>query len=216
MKGKKMLGGFLVGATMFALTTPSVFAIEADYTGQTTDTTGQNLDTTYRTAEYVAPVEYYDIDISYNDLNWVFVYEGDITNPNDSVWVNSETYYLNTSGKEGDTLNEARKTLLDYDLDPAIAIDVTNNSGFDVDAQAKVVDKTNEEADYKYSAGLQLAVGDINNDFGTFQSETVNATVSNTSTKKFGVKPTATKFVNDVAGTVQVIGEVNLTFSKAS
>ena len=214
MKGKKLLSSLLVGATMFAMTVQSVSA--EPYNAETTDTTGKSINTEYRTAEYIGEVEYYNVDIDYDDLYWTFVYEGDITNPDKGVWTSTSAYNLATNGKEGNELESEKRYILDHQVDnTVIFLKVTNNSGFKVNAQAEVVDKVETGTTYTTSAGLQIAFSDDYAELGTFQSEPLIKTLSNEAYQRYGVRPTATRFVNDSGDTAQVAGEIKLTFSKA-
>lgn len=220
MKGKKLLGGLLVGATMFAKTVPAVYA-QTNYHQPTTDTEGQSIDTQYKTVEYTAPVEYYDIDISYDDLSWVLVYEGDIAEPDRSTWIR-ESYYnehkdnvANLNSWYGDILNG--DMLNQIDLDCYVPIAVNNNGDFVVDAQAQIVNKTDSNSDYTTAAGLKLAIDDLmTHERGQWQDGPVSGQVipNKQEPRIFYVMPTATRFVNDSGETATVTGEVKLTFSK--
>lgn len=214
MKSKKILPGLLAVTTMFTMTMPSVFAQTYNVDSQADNASNYEVDTSYESREYEAPIETYDIDINWDDLHWVFVYEGDITEPTREVWVTKENY--NTiSENEQLTSNELNGYILDNVIDSQnsiIDIDINNNSVFAVNILASIEQKNSET--YTTSAGLKIAVNDSENI--TYAD---SATVSNLTTRASAsllVKPTATSFVNTTGTTASVTGEVNLTFTKSS
>ena len=174
------------------------------------------MDTIYDSEIYVAPIESYDVDLSWDDLHWVFVYEGDITNPVRKVWLTKENYDTLNENSQQPTLNDKNGEILDNInnlASPGVNIVIQNNSSFALDVSATIEQIANV-ANYTNAAGLQIGV-----DLGentTYASEaSVSALSSNTDTK-FIVKPTATRFVNNTGNTANVTGEVNLTFTKSN
>lgn len=172
-----------------------------------------DLPTTYDSEIYIAPMETYDVDLSWDDLHWVFVYEGDITNPSKKVWLTKVAYEEIKANSQQTVLNELNGEILNSisSLEtPEVDVIVENNSTFAVDVAA-TVENINGEEDYTNAAGLQVAVEN-----GTYASSaSIQALATNTNAK-LQVKPTATRFVNNTGATANVSGEVKITFAKSN
>ena len=173
------------------------------------------IDTTYESTAYTSPVEMYDVDLSWDDLHWVFVYEGDITNPTNNVWLSKEAYDALNASMSNLSENEVNGAILN-DIDnlaaPDLNIDVINHSVFAVNIAGSVEQKTN--ANYTSSAGLQIAL-EVPENITYATTANISALATNANANLL-VKPTAARFVNDAGVSVNVSGEVKLTFTKAS
>lgn len=177
--------------------------------------TNYDIPTAYDSEIYVAPVEVYDVNLSWDDMHWVFVYEGDITNPARKVWVTKEAY--NTIKDENNLENnELNGHILDSvdDLEqPTVSISVENKSSFAVDVSASIAQKNNVQ-NYTNPAGLEIAV-DLGNNSEFGSQATANGVLTNASTKLL-VMPKATRYVNNDGAPATVAGEVVLTFAKTN
>lgn len=181
---------------------------------ESNDSTGTDVNTSYDSAAYVSSVETYDVNISWDDLHWVFVYEGDVTNPVRSVWVTKEYYDTVGVEKQHLSVNELNGDILDNTpnlAEPKLGIVVENNSVFAVDLTATVESVSN--TNYTNPAGLQVAIESTTTSAYASEASTTNLTTGNT--VNVLVKPTATRFVNDTGATANVTGEVALTISKS-
>jgi hypothetical protein len=190
------------------------YVIGSDNYNGLTDDSNYGIDTSYDSANYEAPYESYDIDLSWDDLHWVFVFEGEITNPTREVWVTKE-YYDEIGNTEQLSSNELNGEILDSinDLENStVRIIVENNSAFEVDVYGSIEQKSNEN--YTNAAGLKIAVDEAENITFENQAEALNLSKGNN--MNLLVKPTATRYVNDSGVTTTVTGEIKLTFSKSN
>jgi len=190
-----------------------------NYNAVTANTSEQNvnvgIDATYESAIYTAPVETYDIDLSWDDLHWVFVYEGDPSTTNNYVWLTKEKYDEESASMPDLSSNDVNGAILADKLDmpePTLNIAISNHSVFAVDIAGSVESK-NGVTNYTNSAGLQIALEETTPSY----TGTVNVVgLACNGNANLLVKPTATRFVNDSGLTATVEGEVKLIFSKAS
>lgn len=222
MKEKKLLTSLLVGATMFAMTIP-VFAQQENATSS-----NQTIDTQYSTVEHEVqvPVETYDVSITWNNLHWIFVYEGSPSNPTRYQWITENNYAelateYNTQDSKAEAVLEGNYTT-DYSWKnaPEYAwLMVMNNDSGAINASASVGQKANQ-TDYTSPANLQVA---YNDGVGINYSAVPSLNYSTTSTKSnlgyhgmvyFWVKPTVDRYVNNTGNIASVAGEIEFTFSK--
>ena len=196
---------FLLVEILSVIIVPCVYADTYTNDDPTSETSNYGVDTIYEAAGYKQPaLEVYNIDLSWDDLHWVFVYEGDITNPNSSIWIAKEYY---------DSANLLPKDII-ADIDnwkdkDKREITVINNSGFSVNVEATVEHRSN--LNYVNSAHLKVARFSDNL---IFEENASITNLSNNMNGKFVVKPTSTSFVNNTGTTTSVTGEVYLTFTK--
>ena len=205
MKAKKMLMIFLIQVIVIANKMPEVMARTYTNDDFANEASNYSVDTTYEAIGYKTAVETYNIDLSWDDFHWVYVYEGEIDNPNTSIWIAKEYYDdANMSPQEiiADINNWKDKDKRE--------ITITNNSGFAVNVSANIENKTNEN--YANSANLQIASFDDAN--MSFSSSANVTNLTDSSNVKFVVKPTSQKYVNNTGTIANVTGELNLIFSK--
>ena len=210
MKRKKLLSSFLVGVTMFSMTMPNIFAQTYTNQEETSGTSSYDMNTRYDAKEYVRPIETYNVDIVWNDLHWIFVYEGDIANPDKSIWMTKDNYDSRRTSNDDNLYNyDILNNIQQYsDLDTA-NIYVVNNSDFQVDVVASI-EQVDNITNYDNSAELKVSkASDISYDNENLVSLGKNAN------GLFLVKPTATRYVNDSDTSVNVTGEIKLSFSKS-
>ena len=174
-----------------------------------------DISTKYESTAYVAPVETYDVDLSWDDLHWVFVYEGDITNPTKNVWLTKEKYEEVRADMqlEENELNGAILENANNLQNPTVSITVENNSDFAVDVLAAIEQKNNVE-NYTNPAGLQIAVDVPEN--VTYGNQANISALANSATASMLIKPTVSRFVNNTGATANVLGEVKITFTKTN
>lgn len=212
MKVKKILSGLLVTSTMFAVTMPNVYAQTYVNGDNTKDNSNYSMDTTYESGTYVEQIETYNVELDWDDLHWVFIYDGNITNPTSSVWLTKTNY---DSRRGGADVNDFNHTILSniaqYKNLDTVGIDVTNKSVFAVNIAASIEQKNNVE-NYTNAAGLQVSKS---NDL-TYGNQATLSSLANNANGSFVVKPTATRFVNNTGTTANVTGEVKLTFTKSN
>ena len=183
---------------------------------ETDDTTNVDINTTYESAPYTAPVEMYDINLSWDDLHWVFVYEGEASNPSRYVWLSKEAYEtlyasmptLSTNEINGEILND-----MDNLDDPDLNIAVENRSVFAINVVGSVETKNNVD-NYTNPAGLKIAL-ETTEPMTYANSASISALSTNTNANLL-VKPTAVRFVNNDGVSTNVTGEVKLTFTKSN
>ena len=201
---KKVILVFLVNTLVLIMTMPNVFAQIDSYSNPTNQTSNYDVSTIYEAVGYQPLVETYSVDLSWDDLHWVFVYEGDITNPNASVWLTKEYY---------DSIHMTAKQIIERISDFANMdkreISVSNNSGFAINVTANVEQKSS--AVYTNSAGLKITRQGNNSNYDVTANIT-NLTSNGSDT--FIVKPTSRRFVNDSGILANVAGEVKLVFTK--
>ena len=206
MKQKRMLSSFLVIAIMFAMNITNVFAQTYKNDDATNESSSYSVNTRYEAVGYQPTIETYDVDLSWDDLHWIFVYEGDIKNPDSSVWLTKENY---------DSANMTAKQIIEgisnWVNKDKIEISVKNNSGFTINVTANVAQKSTDN--YTNSSVLRIARENDSLNYGA--SASINGLV-NGANDKFIVKPTSTRFVNDSGTPTDVTGEVNLVFTKSN
>ena len=173
------------------------------------------IQTTYESTSYTAPIETYDINLSWDDLHWVFVYEGNANEPVRSVWLSKEAYEEYSANRPTLSSNEVNGSILD-DVDnnnltvtPELNIAVSNHSVFTVVAACSVEEKTGV-TNYTNPAGLKIAV---EGDEPTYAG-TANTDLATNANVNLLVKPTASRFVNNDGVSAVVTGEVRFTFTK--
>lgn len=210
--------GFIIGGTFntalasdYISADSNLVASNGVYTVGSNDI-GSSIDTEYASAQY-ASVDTYDVNITWDDLHWVFVYEGNIASPDRKVWVTKEYYdttsdqksYLNANGINGYILENAANLTA-----PVLGIVVENNSDFAVDVQAAIENITGNDK-YTNAAGLQLST-----DSSTFATTASILDIANGADANILVKPTAESFVNTTGDTASVTGEVTISISKTA
>lgn len=180
---------------------------------ETSQTTTTDIDTTYESASYTAPVEMYDIDLSWDDLHWVFVYQGEASNPTNYVWLTKEAYdalYASSSALSSNEINGEILGMSNLPT-PELTISVENHSVFAVDVAGTVNNKN--VANYTNPAGLKMALKTNTPSYDT--TANIPALTTNASADLL-VKPTAVRFVNNAGVSTNVTGEVTLTFTKTA
>ena len=195
-----------------------VYTVEPDHYNAVTDPVGNTgidnpIDTTYESKVYTAPVETYDVDLSWDDLHWVFVYEGDASNPSRHVWLTKEAYDTLSNDMAGLSSNEVNGAILNSsNLEkPKLNIAVANHSAFALNVAGSVKEITGDSK-YTNPAGLKFALEAETPSY----AETVNTNLATNGNANLFVKPTATTFVNATGVSTTVTGEVVLTFAKAN
>ena len=169
------------------------------------------VDTEYESVAYVNSVETYDVNITWDDLHWVFVYEGEITSPVRKAWVTKDYYDTTSTEKSYLTANEINGDILDNSANlpaPVLGMVVENNSTFAVDVAAAIEDINGNE-NYTNAAGLKLST-----DSTIFDTTASVSALANSASANIYVKPTTEAFVNTTGATASVTGEVTISISK--
>lgn len=201
---------FLAWVFIFAAI-PNVLAHNS-YTNEdeTSSPSNYSVNTTYEAGTYIPPIEVYNIDLEWDDLHWIFIYSGNITNPTSKVWMTKAEYDSYRNGKDSNEFNLIVLNNINQFKDHDVAqINITNHSVFDVNISATIEDKVN--ANYTNSAVLQVATENNSN----WNNQSTINNLSNNSSSYFKIKPQSARFVNDSGTTVNVLGEVKLTFTKS-
>lgn len=209
MKTDKILSRLLVGFIVLNIIVPNVFAAN-NYTNDdvTSNISNYSVNTKYEAGTYIEPIEVYNIDLTWEDLHWVFIYSGDITNPSNSVWM-TKNFYESCLSSDTNTLNQTILNNIDsYRSHEVVEMNVVNNSNFAVNILASVeqIDNLN------YTNPAELKIAKTGEQLWSSQASINGLAKSNNST--FLIKPTATRFVNNTGATANVTGEVKLTFTK--
>ncbi len=198
-----------------------VYTIEPDYYEGINDnvvekpTVDVGINTKYESTVYTAPIETYDVDLSWDDLHWVFVYEGTAANPTKQVWLSIdayETFRANNSTLSSNEVNGKILSQVNNLAAPDLNIAITNHSVFAVNVVG-TVEAQNDVINYTNSAGLKIALDEVNPTYNA--TVNVNGLATNANANLL-VRPTATRFVNDNGVSTTVAGEVNISFTKAN
>lgn len=209
---KKLLPYLLLSTILFSLLIASVSAKTYTNDDETNKTSSYSMDTIYEAGTYVELIETYNVEIDWDDLHWVFIYDGNITNPTKSVWLTKASY---DSYRGNTDVNEFNHTVLNnisqYKNLETVTIDVKNNGSFSVNILATIEDTNNNE-NYTNAAGLQVSKANVI----SYDKEANLTSLETNAEGSFLVKPTAERFVNDSGKKANVTGEVKLTFTKAS
>ena len=208
MTREKIIVGLLF---IFIITIPNVNASNT-YTNDdvTSSPSSYSVNTTYEAGTYIPPIEAYNVDLEWDDLHWIFIYSGDIKNPTKKVWMTKADYEAFRNGTDP---NEFNLTILNninqYKNYDEVQIMVTNHSGFAVDILASIEQKSN----INYTNSAALKINNTNN--STWDDSAQISGLSHDNSSYFKIKPQASRFVNDSGTTVNVNGEVKLTFTKS-
>ena len=171
------------------------------------------VDTEYESAAYVTSVETYEVNITWDDLHWVFVYEGEIASPVRKAWVTKEYYDTTSTEKSYLSANEINGDILDNVASlpaPVLGMVIENNSTFAVDVEAAIENVSNND-NYTNAAGLKLSADSTN-----FDTTASLPALANSASANIYVKPTTEAFVNTTGATASVTGEVTISISKTA
>ena len=188
------------------------FVIGSNY-NETNADTDYGVDTEYESVVYVAEVETYDVNITWDDLHWVFVYEGDVTSPVRKAWVTKDYYDTLSDEKSYLTANEINGDILDSGANlaaPVLGMVVENNSTFSIDVEASIEDIVGND-NYTNAAGLKLST-----DSTTFDTTASISALATSTNANIFIKPTVESFVNTTGATASVTGEVTISISKTA
>lgn len=208
MTQKKIMLGLLLTYAGISL---NVYAANT-YTNddETNSPSNYSVNTTYEAGTYIPPIETYNVDLEWDDLHWIFIYSGDITNPTTKVWMTKAEYDALRNGSDP---NEFNLTILNninqYKNHDEVQIMITNHSGFTVNVLASIEQKSSTN----YTNSAMLKINNINN--STWDSSSHINGLAHNSNSHFKIKPQAPRFVNDSGTTVNVTGEIKLTFTKS-
>ena len=177
----------------------------------TSSPSNYSVNTTYEAGTYIPPTEAYNVDLEWDDLHWIFIYSGEITNPTTKIWMTKAKY---DSLRNGTDPNEFNLTIINntnqYKNHDEVQIMVTNHSDFSVNILASIEQKS----DTNYTNSASLKINDMNS--STWDDFAQISGLVHEENGYFKIKPQASRFVNDSGTTVNVNGEVKLTFTKSS
>ena len=211
MKQNNLLFSFFIAVAMFSITIPNIFSKTFNNENEKKEVASYDMKTRYDAQVYVRQMETYDVDLLWSDLHWIFVYEGDITNPTKSIWM-TKTNYDNHRGSYSDNIynNEIIKNIKQYSNLDIASVYVTNKSKFNVGVVASIKQIDN------ITNHNNLAELKISKDGGVSYDNKIKLVSLLKNTKElFLIKPMTTKYVNNSNNTVNVIGKLKLLFTKS-